>query len=634
MRRAELILATIALIAIPIVGGGRFIAWHLGPFAHEGSREQLERVAPEEKPEDGFVASGDCSSCHAEAYRAWHKSYHRTMTQMASPEAVLGDFDGVELTRYVEPRGAEDQGHTERYRLSETNGEHWATLLGTGPGVPDQHSRIVMTTGSHEHQIVWVWGGRNRELFHLPFTWLVAEGRWIPRTDSFLAPPDDPSGDVVWSSICVECHSTNGQPRIKGDEPADSRVVELGIACESCHGAAGAHVAANRPPWSRYMKRGEEDPTIVNPERLSASLATDVCGRCHSVLSQREPDPWQGRWNEFQPGEPLESEGRVLLRPASTDPFQRQVVAEHSRQASGRFPRDRFWEDGAVRVAGRETNDVVASPCFKGGEFSCLSCHSMHQYEDVDDQLAPEMRTDKVCTQCHENFATAATAHTGHAANSAGSRCANCHMPYTTYGLLKAIRSHRVSNPSVAAEVATGRPNACNACHLDRTLSWTQDQLVRQYGIAPVELDDTARHVAAGPRWMATGDAGVRALAAWYSGWQPARAASGNDWQAPYLAELLSDDYSAVRSIAGNSIHTLKGFAELEYDFVKATGEVGATARSNVREAWLLNTVDTARPGLGPLISFGAASGRPRLDYDAWELLMEARDDRPIALIE
>ena len=52
---------------------------------------------------------------------------------------------------------------------------------------------------------------------------------------------------------------------------ADTRVVELGIACESCHGAGEAHVAANQNPLRRYRMHlglGGDDATIVNPARL------------------------------------------------------------------------------------------------------------------------------------------------------------------------------------------------------------------------------------------------------------------------------------------------------------------------------------------------------------------------------
>ena len=64
------------------------------------------------------------------------------------------------------------------------------------------------------------------------------------------------------------------------------------------------------------------------------------------------------------------------------------------------FFTDRFWDDGMVRVTGRELNGVMASPCSKGGDFSCLSCHAMHpEKTDAasiaawrDHQMKPGMR--------------------------------------------------------------------------------------------------------------------------------------------------------------------------------------------------------------------------------------------------
>ena len=106
-------------------------------------------------------------------------------------------------------------------------------------------------------------------------------------------------------------------------------------------------------------------------------------------------------------------------------------------------------------------------------------------------------------------------------------------MPYTTYGLLKAIRSHQVDSPDVTASVETGRPNACNQCHLDKSLGWAAAELETRYGIAPPELSRDQREVAAGVLWALEGDAGQRALAAWSFGWEPAREASGSDWMGP-----------------------------------------------------------------------------------------------------
>ncbi len=622
MRSFELTLAMAAITILPVVAGGRILAWFVGPFAQQRALEAIQSAAPEIAPEDGYVSSRDCRGCHPEPYASWHDSYHRTMTQLATPKAVVGDFGDIELAARVPPNAPGGPGE-DRFRLSRRGAAFWLTWLSPDPREPDRETRIVMTTGSHHHQIPWVTDASGR-LITLPWTWLIAEKRWIPRTDAFLAPPDDAFGLSYWSDVCIECHSTQGRPRVAAAGAGDdAQVAELGIACESCHGPGGPHVAANRPPWRRDAKSEHDDPTLVNPEDLSALRASYVCGRCHSVLSYPKSDPVGGHWNDFRPGDDLLAGGPLLLRPESGDPAQRRAIAEHERAERGRFVRERFWADGVLRVTGRELGDVLASPCFAGGEFSCLSCHSMHDYESTDDQLKPGMRGDDACTGCHAEYAGDASLHTRHAPESPGSRCMNCHMPYTTYGLLKAIRSHRVGSPSVAAELATGRPNACNACHLDQSLAWTQEQLARDYGAAPVALDESAARMATGPRWIATGDAGVRALAAWYLGWEPARAASGSDWMAPYLAELLADPYAAVRGVAFRSLHSLPGQPPLAYDFVEARGTAGDAARRQVLADWADGAEGSASRALGPLF-----------DREAWAALLAARDERPISLSE
>ena len=107
-------------------------------------------------------------------------------------------------------------------------------------------------------------------------------------------------------------------------------------------------------------------------------------------------------------------------------------------------------------------------------------------------------------------------------------------MPHTTYGLLKAIRSHTVSSPSVARDdIQAGRPNACNLCHLDQTLQWTADQLQEGWAIPAPKLESSHKKVAAGALWTLTGDASIRALTAWHFGWPEAQAASDTDWMSP-----------------------------------------------------------------------------------------------------
>ncbi len=41
---------------------------------------------------DEYAGSASCRACHPNQYNSWHQSFHRTMTQAASPESVRGKF--------------------------------------------------------------------------------------------------------------------------------------------------------------------------------------------------------------------------------------------------------------------------------------------------------------------------------------------------------------------------------------------------------------------------------------------------------------------------------------------------------------------------------------------------------------
>jgi len=244
-----------------------------------------------------------------------------------------------------------------------------------------------------------------------------------------------------------------------------------------------------------------------------------------------------------------------------------------------------FWSDGQVRVSGREFNGIFHSGCFQRGKMSCLSCHSLHKYQDPDDQLGLRMESNQACWQCHGSFVAKLEQHTHHRADSSGSFCYNCHMPHTTYGLLKAIRSHTVNSPNVKSSLSTGRPNACNLCHLDQSLGWAASKLQEWYR-QPVEaMTDEQKTTPAGVAWLLKGDAGQRALIAWHMGWEPAKHTSGQAWMPRFLAELLVDPYSTVRYIAQRSLRRLPGYENLPYDFIGPLAE-RARARQRALEIW------------------------------------------------
>jgi len=557
---------------------------------------------PVQIEDEGYVSSRTCRSCHPSQYASWHRSYHRTMTQLATPETVRADFGSTSVS------GVQDHVMT----LTRRGREFWAEFDDpdwAGTGAPPRIGRqIVMLTGSHQQQVYWYRTGQNRIIGQLPGMYLVEDRRWIPRRAAFLRPPPEHGYSETgrWNAVCIDCHATNGDRRLNailGSQPldklvADTKAAEFGIACEACHGPGEPHLRANRNPLRRYQLHltGAPDPSIVKPTRLNARLASQVCGQCHGTSIRYERAGVRPEAAlPYRPGRELDETFFVLQPSTNRDVPLMRTILESDPAAI----RDSFWSDGMVRVSGREYNGLIDSPCFReaGDEqrtLSCASCHTMHkpaadprspgEWADTH-QVTANMNGDEACLQCHPALRSSVTAHTNHKAGSAGSACYNCHMPYTSYGLLRALRSHRISSPTADATVQTGRPNACNICHLDKTLAWSAEYLERLYGVTPPALDADDRTIPASMLALLRGDAGQRALVAWTMGWPPAQQASGTSWMAPSLSVLMNDPYEAIRFIAHRSLGTLPGFAGFTFDFTGPAKERTAGV-TKVMEVW------------------------------------------------
>jgi hypothetical protein len=202
-------------------------------------------------------------------------------------------------------------------------------------------------------------------------------------------------------------------------------------------------------------------------------------------------------------------------------------------------------------------------------------------------------------------------------------------MPYTTYGLLKAIRSHEIDSPTVSASLRSGRPNACNQCHLNETLAWTARYLDQWYEMPSPRLPPVHHEVAAAVVWSLSGDAGQRALMAWSMGWPAAREISKSGWMAPYLAQLLDDPYEAVRLMAHRSLRTLPGYEDFDYDFLAPPAE-RAAARLRALEMWRRLPGKPEDDGAAAVLVDSHGTLREELFYP----LLARRDERVVELHE
>jgi hypothetical protein len=263
----------------------------------------------------------------------------------------------------------------------------------------------------------------------------------------------------------------------------------------------------------------------------------------------------------------------------------------------------------------------------------------MHQASDdhrpraewANDQLSVDGESNASCTQCHAELSPpqALAAHSHHPASSSGSSCVDCHMTYTSYGLLKATRSHQISTPSVAASLETGRPNACNQCHLDRSLAWSAAALERWYGQPAPELGEVERAVPASLLWLLAGDAGQRALMAWSFGWQPALDASDPRWMPPFLLQLLDDPYDAVRIVAARALHRHRALGELAIDPL-APPAARREAAAQALARWRALPAELRRDAASLIDDPEGRLGGSEVFLRLWQL----RDDRTVILTE
>ncbi len=583
--------------------------------ARSARPQSVSLYAPKPSRQPTYVGSPTCRACHPAEYESFRRTFHRTMTQLANAETIAAPLDGRPLELGGRVHRLEQHGDVVLARLPDpdrTADAALAAIYGSTAArgvIEDVERRVVLTTGSHREQVYWVEGRRPGELRLFPFVWLVREARFIPRRDAFLVAPDAFMPPVRWNSNCIACHAVAGEPGHDVVEDAfDTRTAELGVACEACHGPAGEHVARHRDPVERYRQSSQKagDRTIVHPARLSPERSAALCGQCHAYAFPKNEHEWwsSGYARSFRAGDTLSA--------------SRDLVQTAWMEEAGAHPRidatteSLFWQDGSIRVGGREYNGLVVSACYLRGEgerkITCTSCHAMHE-GDPRGQLAPRRSGDSACAQCHEEGA----AHTHHVAGSVGASCTSCHMPKTSYALFSAVRSHKIDSPSVEATMRTKKPNACNLCHLDRSLAWTARLLSEWYGTPPMPRpgDATAKEgteareaMEEGAVMALSGDAAVRVLVADALGAPEAR--GDPEKRAVLLAELVVDPYSAVRFVAMRSLRSLPGYRELDVDFLDPP-----SVRRALRDR-------VAKRDLDP----------------AFRALLAARDDRAVTIAE
>jgi predicted CXXCH cytochrome family protein len=204
---------------------------------------------------------------------------------------------------------------------------------------------------------------------------------------------------------------------------------------------------------------GPRRDNILNPARFDYVHASDTCIQCHSQ-GQPLTNPIQGKYYDWPVGYEV---GKNLV-----DYWK---LEEHKvgTLTFTHFP------DGLAHKNRMQGNDFVESLMYARG-VTCFSCHDPHGSDNVAMVRKPG---NALCLDCHGPNAQAGPhaptieQHTHHKAGSAGNECIACHMPKIEQTIAdQNVRSHTFRFVTPGDTDSLKIPNACNACHTDKSTEW------------------------------------------------------------------------------------------------------------------------------------------------------------------
>ena len=408
-----------------------------------------------EAPSPAYVGSTVCESCHAKEVAAWKASHHAAAMSVATAGAVRGDFNGASAQShgaharflregdgfFVETEGRD--GKTARFAISYTF------------GIEPLQQYLVRFDDGRIQALPWAWDTRAKE---------AGGQRWLHLYPDRPVPSADPlhwtRGMQNWNHMCAECHVTGLSKNYDAAKDRfDTRMTEIGVGCESCHGPASGHIdwtktrdaqATHTGFASTHVKRAAvawtPDPKTGSPTQTAPHAAGDeveLCAHCHSRRGQIA--------EHWRPGEALENTHAPAL-----------VAA------------DLFEDDGQMKDEVFNDQSFKQSLMYARGVV-CGDCHDPHSAK------LKTARTE-ICSQCHLRERFASPAHTRHEVGHGAPDCVACHMPTRTYMVIDARHDHSFRIPRPDLSVAYGTPNACNDCHKDRPPVWAAEAIEKWHG--------------------------------------------------------------------------------------------------------------------------------------------------------
>jgi tetratricopeptide (TPR) repeat protein len=415
-----------------------------------------ERTPP---PKATYVGRAACVACHAAEDSLWRGSHHAVAMQAADSASVLGDFNNAAYTY---------DGLTSRFFRRDSR--YWVTTEGPDGALTDYPVSYTFGVYPLQQYLVAFPRGRYQALGIAWDARTKVEGgqRWF-----HLYPGEKVDHrDVLhwtgmlqnWNFMCAQCHSTNLQKGYVA--AADSYATtwsEIDVSCEACHGPASTHVElATRRGKGAGAWHGPSGLTIGLRDTAAAAWIIDgATGLAHRSAP---------RTNRAE----IETCGLCHARRGQVWPDSGAIRLLAQTQRVSLLDEGLYYADGQQQDEVYEYGSFLQSRMYRAG-VTCTDCHDPH--------LSTTRRTgNAVCGACHLATKFDAESHTHHGPGSTGALCANCHMPARNYMVVDARRDHGFKIPRPDLTLAIGTPNACTACHADKTAGWAADAAERWYG--------------------------------------------------------------------------------------------------------------------------------------------------------
>ncbi len=366
-----------------------------------------------------YAGSQVCSKCHGEIYQQYMQTgMGRSMSAAnghGHPEKAPSPVTLVNaaLKRYFQVFREGNELYQSEYELD-----------ADGKEVFRHTQKLAYAIGSGANGFSYV-VRRGDHLFQAPLSYYSKAQAWGLSPGYETA--DHGFGRPIQAG-CIQCHS--GRPRaVPGrnglylDPPFD----EMSIGCENCHGPGALHVQERRKGL-RVSPVG--DTSIVNPRRLPAWLADNICMNCHQRGDTRILQPGKDYF-DFRPGKPLNETVAIFKLPLrKEDSPQETDLLEHYSQ-------------------------MALSRCYREsrGRLSCLSCHNPH-YQPAAKE-APVYYRNK-CLACHTD-ASCDLPLEKRLKQEPPNNCSGCHLPQRA---IREIAHSALSNHRIIARPGQPLPDA------------------------------------------------------------------------------------------------------------------------------------------------------------------------------